>query len=122
MCHQIMYKKPLYLILNSGNGYIKESNGNEYLTLITTDESKNTLERYGKVWSKVKDLIRSKNDNSDDYDEKYMKIKFDSSYDLPLKKTIELHGIIIAVRSVFNDSNEYYPQIFLDDCSYKVAG
>ena len=33
------------------------------------------------------DLIRSINGNSDDYDEKYIKIKFSSDYDLPLKNT-----------------------------------
>ena len=60
MCHQIMYKKLLYLILDSGNGYIKESNGNEYLTLIATDESQNTLKRYGKYGAKLKILLDQK--------------------------------------------------------------
>ena len=30
---------PLSLIINKTNGYIKESNGNKYLTLVPTDES-----------------------------------------------------------------------------------
>ena len=30
--------KPLYLIINNTNGYIGESNGNKYLTLLPTDE------------------------------------------------------------------------------------
>ena len=38
-----------------------------------------------KIWSKMKDLIRSKNNNSDKYGEKYTKIKFNSDDDLPLK-------------------------------------
>ena len=37
---------PLYLI-NKINGYIGESNGKKYVTLFPTDESKDTLERYG---------------------------------------------------------------------------
>ena len=39
---------PLYLIINQINGYIKENkrNGNKYLTLVLTDESKNTLKKY----------------------------------------------------------------------------
>ena len=34
---------PLYLIINKINGYIEESNGNEYLTLVPTDERKDTI-------------------------------------------------------------------------------
>ena len=32
--------------------------------------------------------------NSDDYDEKYMKIKFNSDDHLPLKQTLEFYNII----------------------------
>ena len=32
-----------FLIINKSNGYIEESNGNKYLTLIATDESKEIL-------------------------------------------------------------------------------
>ena len=34
---------PLYLNIDRINGYIEESNGNKYLTLVPTDESKDTL-------------------------------------------------------------------------------
>ena len=36
----------LYLIINKINGYIEELNGDEYLTLVPNDESKNTLKKY----------------------------------------------------------------------------
>ena len=35
----------LYLIINNINGYIEKIYGNKYLTLITIDESKDTLEQ-----------------------------------------------------------------------------
>ena len=35
---------PLYLIIDKINWYIEKSNGNKYLTLVRTDESKGTLE------------------------------------------------------------------------------
>ena len=35
--------KPLYLIINTANGYIEENNKNKYLTLVPTDESKGKL-------------------------------------------------------------------------------
>ena len=40
---------PLYLIIDKINGYIKESNGNKYLTLIPTAESKDTQKKYEKL-------------------------------------------------------------------------
>ena len=39
--------------------------------------------------------------NSDDYDEKYIKTKFSSVDNVPLKKTVELHNMTINFRSVF---------------------
>ena len=40
-----------------------------------------TLKTYGKLWNRIIDLIRSKTNNSNNYDEKYMKIKFNSDDD-----------------------------------------
>ena len=79
---------PLYLIFRYVNGYFEEINGNKYLTLVRTNESKENIKKYDKLWIKIRDLIRSITKNSDDYDEKYIKIKFDSDYELPLNKTI----------------------------------
>ena len=36
----------LYFIIDKINGYIEESNGNKYLPLIPSDESKCILEKY----------------------------------------------------------------------------
>ena len=69
---------PLYLIFNKVNGYSEEINENKYLTTVPTNESKEKLKKYEELWSKVRDLIRSITEYSDDYDEKYMKIKFNS--------------------------------------------
>ena len=46
------------------NGYIKESNGNKYLTLVSNDESKDTLKTFEELWNKIRgDFIRSINTN-----------------------------------------------------------
>ena len=66
------------------------------------------------LWIKIGDLIRSITKNLDDYDEKYMKIKFNSCGSLPLNKTIEIRIVTIVIRAVFLEHNKYYPQIFLD--------
>ena len=49
-----------------------------------------------------------------------MKIKFNSDDKLPLNKTIEIRSMIIVVRAVFHENNKYYPQVFSDECLYKL--
>ena len=49
-----------------------------------------------------------------------MKINFKSDDDVPLNKTIELHSIIVIVIAVLLKDRKYYPQIFLDECLYKL--
>ena len=63
--------KPLYLIINKINGHFEGSNGSKYLTLVPTDQSKDTLKTYEEQWTKIRDLISSKTNDSDNYDEKY---------------------------------------------------
>ena len=81
------------------------------MTLVPTDKSKDILEIYEDLQSKIRDLLRSITNNSDDYDEKYIKTKYNSDYNLPLKKrSEELYcHIITVVRSVFHEGNKYYP-------------
>ena len=58
--------------------------------------------------------------NSDDYDENYIKIKFNSDDKLPLNKMIKIPSMIIIVRAVFYENNKYYLQFFLDECLYNL--
>ena len=64
--------------------------------------------------------INTGKQNSDDYDKKCMKIRFNSDTDLPLKE-LKIYDIMIVIRSVFNDNNKYYPQIHLDEFLYKLT-
>ena len=60
-----------------------------------------------KLWDKIRDLFISRN-NSDDRDKKYLKIEFNSD-----DEKVSNFNIIINVRSVFQEGNKYYPQVFL---------
>ena len=101
----------LYLIINKINRHIKESNGNKYFKLVRTDKSKDTLKTYEELWNKIRALVRSVTNNSDDYDRKYMKIKWTSDDDsddyFPLKKTLELYNMVMVLRSVFREAKKY---------------
>ena len=49
-----------------------------------------------------------------------MKTKFNSDDELPLNKMIEIPRMVIVVRAVFRENNKYYPQVFLDECLYRL--
>ena len=55
---------------------LKKTNGNKYLMLVPTNESKEKIKKYEELWIRTRDLIRWITKSSDDYDEKYIKIKF----------------------------------------------
>ena len=64
------------------------------------------------LWIKIRDLIRSITKNLNDYDEKYMEIRFISDEKLPLHKTIEIPTIKIVVRAIFLENSKHYPHVF----------
>ena len=48
--------------------------------------------RYEELWKKIRHSVRSITNNSDNYNEKYMKIKFIADYDIPLKNARTLQN------------------------------
>ena len=74
--------------------------------------AKKKWEKYEEIWSKIRHLIRSISENSNDHDDKYMKIKFDSNDEIPLNKTIEIPRMIIVVGAVFHVNGKYHPSDF----------
>ena len=64
-------------------------------------KTKKKLKKYKELWSKIRDLFRSVIKNSDDCDEKYMKIKFNSDDEFCLSKTREIPSLIIVLELFF---------------------
>ena len=106
-------KDSKYLIFNKVNGYFEETNGNKYLTLVPTNESKEKIEKYKELLIKIRDPVKS-------ITNQFMRIKSILDDELPLNKMIEIPTITIVVRAVFHENNKYYPQVFLDECLYKL--
>ena len=61
-------------LCSTKNEYIEESNGNKYVIMLSIDENKDTLNKFGELQNNTWDLIRSRTNNSNDCDEKYIKI------------------------------------------------
>ena len=51
-------------------------------------------------------------EKSDNYDEKYVKIKLNSDDELPLNKMIKVSTMKIVLRAVSHENNKYYLQVF----------
>ena len=51
--------KHLYFIFSKVNGYFQENNGNNHLTLVPTNESKEVILKNAELWIKIRNLIRS---------------------------------------------------------------
>ena len=101
----------MYLIFGKVNEYFERIKGNKYLTLVPTNESKEKIKKYEKLLIKIRDLIRSITKNLDGYDEKYMKIKFNSDGNLSLNKTIEIPIVTIVIRAAFQEKKPNKKQI-----------
>ena len=49
-----------------------------------------------------------------------MKIKLNTDDNVPLNKPLKLHLLAITVKCIFEEDGKFYPQIYLDDCFYKL--
>ena len=63
---------------------------------------------------------KEKSNDERDYEEDYMKIKFNSDDNLPLTKPLKFHNMTITIRSVFEKDGKLYPQVFVDDTLYEL--
>ena len=113
----LIVKYSLYLVFNNVYAYIEENNEDKYLIFILTDKNKEALENYTELWDEIKDQIETISGNKCEKD--FMKIRFQSNYYLPLGKLLSIPVCIITVGSVFQEDNNYYPQVYLHECLYK---
>ena len=55
------------------------------------------------------------NNSNDYYGKDYVRIKANSDYDtLPFEKKIKMY-VVILIRSVFEDDDIFFPQVFLEE-------
>ena len=107
--------RPLYFIINRLIGYIEEIEGSsdKYLVVLNDLRNKNITRALDKIWKTIEDKI-----NPDIIIKDYNKFRFNSDIDLPLNTALEFRSLLINVSCVIEKDNEYYPEIYLDDCLY----
>ena len=106
---------PLHFLIDRLIGFIEEidRSNDKYLVVVSSLHNKNIINALDKVWLSIKDKINP-GIKIKDYD----KFRFNSDIDLPLNMIIEFRSLLINVSCVIEKDNEYYPEIYLDDCSY----
>ena len=106
---------PLYFFINDLIGYIEETDGSsdKYLNVVSSLRDKNIINAINTIWSSIENKINPGIKIKD-----YGKFRFNSDIDLPLNTIIEFSSLLINVSFVIEKGNEYYPEIYLDECSY----
>ena len=106
---------PLYFFINDLIGYIEEIDGSsdKYLNVVSSLGDKNIISAINTIWRSIENKINP-GIKIKDYD----KFRFNSDIDLPLNTIIEFRSLLINVSFVIEKDNKYYPEIYLDECSY----
>ena len=113
-CENIHSVNPLYLVIHSATGYFKEKNGEKYLIL-------DLIEKYEEVFSGIKSDIETINSGEKLFYEKhYPKIGVNTDDNVPLNKKSKFPSLAIIIRCIFQNGKKLYPQVYLDECLYKL--
>ena len=108
----------MYFVINRLIGYIEEIEGSsdKYLVVAKSVRNKKIIHSFDIIWGLIENKINPNNFNNKTKD--YDKLRFNSDIDLPLDTLIEFRSLVIKVNCVIEKDNEYYPEIYLDECLY----
>ena len=121
--------KPLCIILPQMSGYIKyfENGGKNMSFLIKDDE---VWDKYDKIWDVIKNKLNIKFHSEPVYEYKYLKAKvreFDGviktnvlGNDMPKENMHYTCMACITIDSVTKIEKKNYPQVYLEECKYKI--
>ena len=121
---------PLCIILPQMSGYIKyfENGGKNMSFKVEYDDD--VYVKYSQIWNKIKELLNAKFYSKIIYDGKYIKTKvktFSSVINTlftgneMLKERIHYVCIAaISIDSVLKVNQRSYPQVYLEQCKYKM--
>ena len=111
------------------NGYIKYfENGGKNMSFMIKDS--NVLDKYNKIWNVIENKIFIKFHSEPIYDQTYIKAKV-REFDGVIKTNFlgngapkeNMHYTCIAyitVDSVMKTDKKYFPQVYLEECKYKI--
>ena len=121
--------KPLCIILPQMSGYIKYfENGGKSMSFFIKDDE--VWEKYDKIWDIIKNKLGIKFHSEPVYEYKYLKAKvreFDGviktnflGNDMPKENMHYTCIACITIDSVMRMEKKNYPQVYLEECKYKI--
>ena len=121
--------KPLCIILPQMSGYIKYfENGGKNMSFVIKDDD--LLDKYNEIWDKIKETLNIKFHSMPVYDEKYIKAKVREfngviktnflGDEIPKECVHYTCTACITIDSVLRMEKKNYPQIYLEECKYKI--
>ena len=120
--------KPLYIILPQMNGYIKYfESGKNMSFLIKNDE---VCEKYDEIWNVIENKLGIKFHSEPIYEKKYWKAKV-REFEGEIRTNFLDNGTpkenmyytciaCITINSVMKMNKKNYPQVYLEECKYKI--
>ena len=110
------------------SGYIKYfKNGGKNISFMVKDDDK--LDKYNKIWDKIKQKLNIKFHSKPVYDQKYLKAKvreFDDviktnflDNDMPKENMHYTCIACITIDCVMRMNKKNYPQVYLEECKYR---
>ena len=111
---------PLYLMINRIDGFVEDKNGSKSLNISETDRNSELLKKYNQVFNGIKHHIKKINDNDNEYEKYYMKIKFNTDDHIPSGKQLYFLSIPVIIRCIFEKDGRWYPEAYLDEYLYDV--
>lgn len=67
---------------------------------------------YKEIWNKNNCFIKLRNKDSENYDDKCMKIKFASIDSLSLREKVKMYNMVVIIMSIVYGNNKHYVVMF----------
>ena len=116
-CNVINSVNPLYLRIINMNGQFEKGKDDAWYLVISDKDD--VYKKLVDILESIKNKITEKTWDVVQYDNDYMKIKFESNNIFPTNKDVDIHLATIIIRAILAQVGKYYPQLFLDDGLYK---
>ena len=111
------------------SGYIKYfENGEKCMSFKIEDES--AYIKYNQIWNRIKELLSVKFYSDPIYDDKYIKFKVKTfsevvntlftGNNIPKERIEYICILVISIDRVLRVDKKNYPQVYLEQCEYKI--
>ena len=100
------------------NGQFEKGKDDAWCLIISYKDD--VYEKLIDIFEGIKKKITEKTWDAVEYDNDYMKIKFESNNNFPTDKDVNIRIATIIIRAIFAQDGKYYPQLLLDDGLYEL--